>query len=104
MIVADPGLSTILTADIDEDVKRSIIDFTLLMNSCYGYERDIQSSLGGFACIVENEDDILTLKEKYYLDVAKDIYESEEQIGEYISKLYILSSDYAVRVYMKGKM
>ena len=104
MIVADPGLNLILSADIDKDVKQSIIDFTLLLNSCYGNERYIQSGLRGFACIIENEDDIHILKEKYYLDIAKDIFETEEHIGEYISRLYILSSDYAIKVYMKGKI
>ena len=102
MIVAYPGLNLIQAAEIDDEIKQSIIDFTLLLNSCYGLERDIRTDLGGFACVIENEDDILILKEKYYLDVTKDIFETEEYIGDYIARLYILSSDYAIKVYMKG--
>lgn len=104
MIIVYPDLKFVPETNVDEKIRQSITDFTLLMNKYYGYDRDICKDIGGFACIVESEDDVDELKNEYFLDLNNDIFEEEEIIGDYIGRLYILSCDYSIKVYFRREL
>lgn len=104
MIIVYPDLKFVPETNVDEKIRQSITDFTLLMNKYYGYDRDICKDIGGFACIVESKDDVDELKNEYFLDLNNDIFEEEEIFDHYIARLYILSCDYSIKVYFRREL
>lgn len=68
------------------------------LDDCYGADRDIEHSLGGFVAVVENEADKELLKQ-YYLDVDNDIAEYEDTYDGFTERLYLLNDDFFVVVF-----
>ena len=68
------------------------------LDDCYGAERDIDHSLGGFVAVVENEADKELLKQ-YYLDVDNDTAEYEDMHNGFTERLYLLNDDFSVVVF-----
>ncbi|WP_304576388.1 hypothetical protein [uncultured Clostridium sp.] len=71
-----------------------------ILNENYGAHRDIEADLGGYIVIVENIVDIEILKQdklQGLIPEYTDIIECSEGVN-WISSLFLLSSDYAIVV------
>ena len=82
------------------EVINSISDIIGVLDENYGVKRNIEADLGGYVLIAENIVDIEILKQEKlqglipeYTDVIKVVNGKN-----YISSLYLLSSDYAIVV------
>ena len=85
-----------IPSEVIESMKATIY----ILNENYGADRDIHNDLGGYIVIAENIVDIEILKQEKlqglipeYTDVIKVVNGKN-----YISSLYLLSSDYAIVV------
>ena len=83
------------------EVKESIAETLTILDENYGAERSIDADLGGYVLIIETQADINELHASAKLDLTEDIYEYVENVGEYLKVLYLLSSDFAVVVYIR---
>ena len=83
------------------EVKESIVETLTILDENYGAERSIDADLGGYVLIIETQTDINELHAASKLDLTEDIYEYVESVGEYLKVLYLLSSDFAVVVYIR---
>ena len=45
-------------ADISDRLRSDISQSVTILNTAYGVDRDVYKDLGGFCCIVSNEEDI----------------------------------------------
>ena len=86
--------------NIPSEVIESIKVTIDILNENYGVNRDVELDLGGYVVIAENIVDIEILKQEKlqglipeYTDVIKVVNGKN-----YISSLYLLSSDYAIVV------
>ncbi len=84
------------------------IEIVEILDNEYGINRNINTDIGGFITIVDNIKDLEILKDKYYLDVYKDIVEYIEVIVDedktYNSILYVLGSDYGIYIIATEEM
>ena len=71
-----------------------------ILNENYGDDRDIESDLGGYIVIAENIVDIEILKQEKLQGLIPEYTDVIEVVNRknYISSLYLLSSDYAIVV------
>lgn len=71
-----------------------------ILNENYGVDRDIEADLGGYILVVENTVDIEILKQDKLQGLIPEYTDVIEVVnGEnYISSLYLISSDYAIVV------
>lgn len=93
---------------IPNTLQSDIIKVISILDENYGIKRQVISDLGGFVAIIENADDCNEMLNTWKLNVFDDICEETLIIGDYIKKLFIISSDYAVCAYinqnlMKGR-
>lgn len=86
------------------EIRDSVTAVVNVLDMCYGEDRDYFKALGGFACVIESPEDVEVLKDEYYLDILNDIYEEEESFENYIGRLFVLSSDYAIKVYCRREL
>ena len=89
-----------ITDRLKSDISQSIS----ILNTAYGVGRDVYNDLGGFCCIVSNEEDIELLLDKWHIDILNDISEVTLEIDGYTKKLFIISSDYAIVAYIKASL
>ena len=89
---------------ITDKLKADISQSISILNTAYGVDRDVYNDLGGFCCIVSNEDDIKLLLDRWNADILNDISEVTLEIDGYIKKLFIISSDYAIVTYIKASL
>ena len=89
-----------ITDRLKSDISQSIS----ILNTAYGIDRDVYNDLGGFCCIVSNEENIKLLLDKWHIDILNDISEVTLEIDGYIKKLFIISSDYAIVAYIKASL
>lgn len=89
-----------ITDRLKSDISQSIS----ILNTAYGIDRDVYNDLGGFCCIVSNEENIKLLLDKWHIDILNDISEVTLEIDGYIKKLFIISSDYAIVAYVKASL
>ena len=86
---------------IPKDVQFDILQSVYILDSAYGKGRDIFKDLGGFCCIIQNDNDIQYLKRNWNIDIYNDISELSVKINGYTKRLFILSSDYCIVSYIK---
>ena len=77
-----------------------------ILNKAYGIDRDIESDLGGYIVIADNIVDIEILKQDKLQGFIPEYTDVIEVVnGEnYISSLYLISSDYAIVVVTTKKL
>ncbi len=77
------------------------------LEECYGKDRNIYTDLGGFLVVIEDCAQFLELKE-YNLDIFTEVAEFVDVIGTdectYVSALFLLSSDFAIKVVTKKEI
>lgn len=81
-------------------MKVNLQQYLLIFDENYGTDRNIKKDLGGYAVIVESEEDVQKLNKDVIKGVIPEDVE-EIQCGEgqvYCYSLFILSCDYAVVV------
>ncbi len=87
---------------IPKEIYTKCLEFVEILDSEYGSNRNIDTDMGGFVAIIENLKDISLLEVNHSLDLFNDIAENVEVITvkdkDYISILYMLSSDYGITV------
>ena len=83
-----------------EKVIATIIEIIELLDENYGEDRDIESDLGGYIVISQNIVDIETLKQDKLQGLVSEYTDVIEVVNgkNYISSLYLLSSDFAIVV------
>ena len=86
--------------NLSVEVIESIRETIAILDEAYGEERDIELDLGGYALIAENIIDIEILKQDKLQGLIPEYTDVIEVVnGEnYISSLYLISSDYAIVV------
>ncbi len=87
-------------AHLDSEMQLRIKACLAILDDCYGADRDIDRSLGGFVAVIETEADIDALK-AYNLDVRNDTYEYSDVYEHFEERMYLLGSDYVVMVFFK---
>lgn len=82
------------------EVISNVLDVINVLGENYGANRDIEKDLGGYVLIAENIVDIEVLKQGELQGVIAEYTDVIEVVnGEnYISSLYLISSDYAIVV------
>ena len=85
-----------IPSEVIENIKVTID----ILNENYGAGRDIESDLGGYIVISENIVDIETLKQDKLQGLVPEYTDVIEVVNgkNYISSLYLLSSDFAIVV------
>lgn len=69
-----------------------------ILDNCY----NSQGIDGGFILIAENNFDLQTVKHEY-LDYTNEIYEFKDDIGDWVSVLYLTGTEYSVTLITKSK-
>ena len=90
-----------LAENLPSEVKADIMQTLYILDSAYGKDRNIIKDMGGFCCVIRNEEDVKFLKENWNVDIYDDICETSVQIMDYIKKLFVISSDYCIVTYIK---
>lgn len=82
-------------------LKESVKVVLEILDNNYGENRDIKLDLGGYVIVIEDEQDLEELN-NIHIDVNTAIPEFVDIIGnkEYVNVLLILSSDYAISLFM----
>ncbi|EEH99633.2 MULTISPECIES: hypothetical protein [Clostridium] len=86
--------------NLDSKVVSTIEEQLNILDENYGADREINNDLGGYVLIAENIVDIEVLKQGELQGVIAEYTDVIEVVnGEnYISSLYLISSDYAIVV------
>ena len=81
-------------------MKLRLDEYYYILNENYGFNRSIDSDLGGYVLVAENIVDIEILKQDKLKGLAPEYTDVIEVInGEnYTSSLYLLSSDFSIVV------
>lgn len=90
-----------LVQELPEEVKEVIVTNLQILEENYGVERNIEQ-LGGYVAVLD-EEDIVTFKEEILKDTLPE-YIDEIEGAEYISALFLLSSDFAVVVICEASL
>lgn len=84
----------------DWELTATVHDYLEILDSNYGADRNVFEDDGGFAIIVENEDDLRESAEYFNMDT--DIYEYLEEINEhYISMLKLCNNEFSIMIYIR---
>lgn len=96
-----------LKSKYDKEVLQSIEEVIAVFNENYGGEsRNVDEELGGYVIIIDNEEDVKSIKSDILKDIIPeftDEIKSDEGIT-YYSSLFLLSSDYAVTIYSNKEL
>ncbi len=96
-----------LKAQLPIEVYNNCFDTLETLEECYGADRNIETDLGGFLVLIENTIDIEELR-SYNLNLLTEVAEFIDVIGTdedtYISALFLLSSDFAIKVVTKKEI
>ncbi len=96
-----------LQTQIPIEVYDLCFDTVATLDECYGEDRNITTDLGGFVVVIENTAQFLELK-NYNLDIFTEVAEFVDVIGTdectYVSALFLLSSDFAIKVVTKKEI
>jgi len=79
---------------IPESIKSDVISVLMILDECYGSNRNIDSDMGGFVVICENSEQF----DIPYFDIS-DVAEYTEIVGDYEKSLYISGTERNVVVY-----
>lgn len=90
-----------LVQQLPQEVKEVIRENLKILEESYGTERTVEG-LGGYIAIVDQED-IVTFKEEILKGTIAE-YIDEIEGADYISALFLLSSDFAIIVICKKKL
>ena len=82
---------------IPESIKSDVISVLMILDECYGSNRNIDSDMGGFVVICTNSEQL----DIPYFD-NYDIAEYTEIVGDYEKSLYISGTERNVVVYRKS--
>jgi hypothetical protein len=88
-------------ANLNKTMQKAIQGDIKILDENYGAERDIDKDLGGYVVILDVAEDITELNKSIKLSIKEDIFEYALIVDNYIKALYILSSDFAVVVYIR---
>ena len=86
---------------LPQQVKKLIRENVKILEENYGTERTVKG-LGGYIAVVD-EDDIITFKEEILKGTIAE-YIDEVEGADYISALFLLSSDFAIVVICEKKL
>lgn len=77
-----------------------ISEFICILNYNYGCKRDVYKDLGGYALILEDENDVEEIKKNILKGIIPEYIDNIEceEGKRYCLSLFLLSSDYAVIV------
>lgn len=85
-----------------KEVLQSIEEVITILNENYkGEFRNVDSDLGGYVIIIDNEEEVKSIQSEILKDIIPeftDEIKSDEGI-KYYASLFLLSSDYAVTIY-----
>ena len=90
-----------LVQQLPQQVKEVIGENLKILEESYGKERTVED-LGGYIAVVD-EDDIITFKEEILKGTIPE-YIDEIEGADYISALFLLSSDFAIVVICEKKL
>lgn len=82
---------------------KEIID---ILDNNYDEDRDFEKDLGGYILVVEDKEEINIIKKDILKGIVAeyiDIIECEEEVN-WTSSLFLLSSDYAIVVFVKQEL
>lgn len=85
---------------LQKDIESTIA----ILDNCYGVERNVLKDDGGFVVIADNISVVDSLLTKWKIDIKEEIYEYSVKVDDYIKKLFIISSDFAIVVYIKENL
>ena len=90
-----------------KEVLQSIEEVITILNENYkGESRNVDSDLGGYVIIIDNEKEVKSIQSEILKDIIPeftDEIKSDEGI-KYYSSLFLLSSDYAVTIYSNKEL
>lgn len=84
---------------MDMDLQRMVTQDLAALDENYGANRKI-TDMGGFVAVLENEEDVKTLRENFYLNINEDIPEYLDDLHRYIKKMFLVGAEYAIVVYI----
>lgn len=90
-----------LVQELQQPVKEVIKGYVEILEENYGTERTVED-LGGYIAVVD-KDDITTFKEEILKGTIAEYIEDIEG-ADYISALFLLSSDFAIVVICEKKL
>jgi hypothetical protein len=88
-------------SNLNKTMQKSIQSDIKILDENYGINRDIDKDLGGYVVILDVAEDITELNKSIKLSIKEDIFEYAIIVDNYIKALYILSSDFAVVLYIR---
>ena len=84
----------------DWDLNMSLHNYLSVLDENYGQDRNIYEDDGGFAIIIEDEQQLQ--EASVYVDLETDIYEYIDEINEnYICMLKLCNNEFSVMVYIR---
>ena len=91
-------VSDLIGMKVEVNVTKAIEDQLNVLDESYGAERNIDTDLGGYVLILENEEDVIEARENILKDIIPEYVDDIECEGgkQYSLSLFLLSSDYAL--------
>lgn len=87
-----------------KDVLQNIEEVITIINENYkGESRNVDSDLGGYVILIDNEEEVKSIQSEILKDVIPE-YTDEIIAEKYYTTLFLLSSDYSVMIYSNKEL
>lgn len=91
-----------------KEVLQSIEEIITVIDENYGgsKSRNVDSDLGGYVILIDNEEEVKSIQSEILKDVIPEFTDEiiTSNDSSYYSSLYLLSSDYAVTIYSNKEL
>lgn len=91
-------LTNLIVIELNQNVISAMGEQLNILYESYGAQRNIDTDLGGYVLILENEEDVIEARENILKDIIPEYVDDIECEGgkQYSLSLFLLSSDYAL--------
>ena len=77
-------------------IQEKIHEVLVILDDCYGVNRDVQKDLGGYVMVLESQEDVEALKDCMNVNLEAETFEYVDDLSGYLGCLLLLGSDYHI--------
>jgi len=75
-------------------IQEKIHEVLVILDECYGANRDVQKDLGGYVMVLESQNDVEELKDSMKINLAAETFEYVVEANEYLGALLLYGADF----------
>ncbi|MGV8905932.1 MAG: hypothetical protein ACOH15_04980 [Acetobacterium sp.] len=75
-------------------IQKMVNDVLVILDDCYGINRDVMKDLGGYVMVLESQEDMDALKDNMKVNLEAETFEYVMEASKYLGCLLLLGSDY----------